>query len=39
MPSIKLIVILYKREIYFPEAMNSLILTKIKFSQIFPNLQ
>ena len=39
MQSVKLIAILYKRELYFCETMNSRILAKIKFSRIFPNLQ
>ena len=39
MQSIKLIVIPYKRELYFHEAMNSQILAKNKFSPIFLDLQ
>ena len=39
MQSIKLIVICYKRELYFHEAMNSPILAKNKFSPIFLDLQ
>ena len=39
MQSIKLIVILYWRELYFREATTSRILAKIKFSREFPDLQ
>ena len=39
MQSIKLIVILYWRELYFREARNSRILAKIKFSRKCPDLQ
>ena len=39
MQSIKLIVILYQRELYFREATTSRMLAKIKFSLKFPDLQ
>ena len=39
MQSIRLIVILYYRELYFREVTNSRILAKIKFSRKFPDLQ